>query len=83
MEEVAGGGTESAGKVLHQGASMRRRQLGPRRAMPSSLEGDKCPNRTSVRFSLERGEGDKAYVRATSLGGGLFTTMSSIPTSQE
>jgi hypothetical protein len=37
----------------------------------------------SVRFSLERGEGDGAYARAVTLGGGLFTTPSSMPTSRE
>ena len=83
VEEVAWGGRESAGEVAHRGASMRRRRLGPRRETPSSVEGDRCPNQTSICYSLERGEGDTAYARATSLGGGLFTTPSSIPTSWE
>src|ERR1700737_3397719 len=73
-----GGGTAEAGEVRDGGPSMRRRRLGPRRATPSSLEGERCPKRTSVRFSLERGEGDRAYARATSLGGRLLTTPSSM-----
>ena len=69
-EEFAGGGTEWMGEGSHRGASMRRRQLGPQRATALSLEGDTCPNRTSVCFSLERGEGDRVYARATTLGAG-------------
>ena len=77
-EDLAGGGAEASTSCA--GGSMRRRRLGPRRGTPSSL--DVVAKRTSVRFSLERGEGEGARVREWSLGGGLLTTPSSIPTSR-
>jgi hypothetical protein len=44
---------------------------------------DAVAKRTSVCFSLERGEGDGACARERSLGGGLLTTPSSNPTLRE
>ena len=83
MEEFGGGGMEFTEEGSYRGSSMQRRWLSSRQATLSSLKGDTCQHQTSVCFSLERGEGDGVYEWETTMGGGLFTTPSSMPTSQE
>ncbi len=54
------GGMCSTGEGWRRGGSRERRRLGPRRMTPSSVDEDARPKRTSVRFSLDRGDGEGA-----------------------
>lgn len=82
-DNTGGWATWTTGEGGRMGRSIERRRLGPRRMTPSSTDEEARPKRTSVRFSLERGEGEGAYERERSMGGGLLTTPSSMSRSRE